>query len=131
MRVELLFQVAPSSGVPIYRQIVEQVRARVAGGSLPSGSLLPSVRQVAAHLQVNPMTVSKAYSILEAEGVLVRRRGQGMQVARRPGTGTIKQRQKQLELLVEQVVAKAQQLSLTRRQVKQVTDAMLKEIPDE
>ena len=131
MRADLLFNVAPSSGTPIYRQIVEQVRARVAGGSLPAGAMLPSVRQVAAAVQVNPMTVSKAYSMLEAEGLLVRRRGQGMQVAKRAGGGTVRQRQEQLEPLVEQIASKARQLSLTRRQVRQITDAMLKELPDE
>ena len=66
--------------MPIYRQIVDQVHALVAGGLLREGDLLPSVRQVARDAAVNPMTVSKAYSRLEAEGVVRRVRGQGMQV---------------------------------------------------
>jgi hypothetical protein len=64
------FQVNPSSGVPIYRQLMDQVRALVAGGRLAEGDLLPSVRQVAQDLQVNQMTVSKAYSLLERDGVV-------------------------------------------------------------
>ena len=79
------FEITPSSPVPIYRQIVEQVRRLVASGQLQSGEELPSVRAVALQHAINPMTVSKAYSMLELEGVLVRRRGVGMAVADRAG----------------------------------------------
>lgn len=61
----LPFSVQPSSGVPIYRQLVSQVAALAAGGQLVAGELLPSVRTVAESLSVNPMTVSKAYSQLD------------------------------------------------------------------
>jgi GntR family transcriptional regulator len=61
------FQVNPSSGMPIYRQLMDQVRALVASGRLAEGDLLPSVRQVGQDLQVNQMTVSKAYSLLERD----------------------------------------------------------------
>ena len=74
------FEINPNSGVPIYRQIVDQVHALVAGGLLREGDLLPSVRQVASDASVNPMTVSKAYSRLETEGVVRRVRGLGMQI---------------------------------------------------
>src|SRR5580658_9073455 len=74
------FHVAPSSGVPIYRQLLDQVRAQIATGRLAPGEFLPSVRQVAAELTVNPMTVSKAYSLLERDGVVELVRGQGMRV---------------------------------------------------
>ena len=67
-----IFEINPNSGVPIYRQIVDQVLALVAGGLLREGDLLPSVRQVAQDAAVNPMTVSKAYSRLETEGVVRR-----------------------------------------------------------
>ena len=76
-----LFSVATGSGEPIYRQLVDQVRRLVAGGQLAAGDELPSVRDTAQALAVNPMTVSKAYSLLEAAGVLERRRGVGMVVA--------------------------------------------------
>lgn len=76
-----LFSVATGSGEPIYRQLVEQVRRLVAGGQLAAGDELPSVRDTAQALAVNPMTVSKAYSQLETAGVLERRRGVGMVVA--------------------------------------------------
>jgi GntR family transcriptional regulator len=74
------FHVAPSSGVPIYRQLLDQARAQIATGRLAPGAFLPSVRQVASELTVNPMTVSKAYSLLERDGIVELVRGQGMRV---------------------------------------------------
>jgi GntR family transcriptional regulator len=76
-----LLQIHTGSPEPIYRQLMEQLRRRVAAGQLVAGQELPSVRDVAQALAVNPMTVSKAYSLLEAEGLLERRRGLGMVVA--------------------------------------------------
>ena len=76
-----MFDVQPSSATPIYRQLVEQVQRMVAGGHLKPGAELPSVRSVAERHAINPMTVSKAYSFLEAAGLLERRRGIGMVVA--------------------------------------------------
>jgi GntR family transcriptional regulator len=78
-----LFSIVAGSPEPIYRQLVDQVRRMVAGGQLAPGAALPSVREVALQLTVNPMTVSKAYGLLELEGVLERRRGVGMLVADR------------------------------------------------
>ena len=76
-----LLHIQPNDAEPIYRQIAAQVRRLVIGGQLRPGDALPSVREVAAHHAINPMTVSKAYSQLEAEGLLVRLRGKGMVVA--------------------------------------------------
>ncbi len=121
------FQVNPSSGVPIYRQLMDQVRALVASGRLVEGDLLPSVRQVAQDLQVNQMTVSKAYSLLEHDGVVERVRGQGMRVNHQSPKGTVKERQAELRPLLEQVAAQAYQLALTREQVLAALAPLLKE----
>ena len=121
------FQVNISSGVPIYRQLMDQVRALVASGRLAEGDLLPSVRQVAKELQVNQMTVSKAYSLLERDGVVERVRGQGMRVNHQSPRGTVKARQKELRPLLEQVVTQAYQLALTREQVLAALEPLLKE----
>ena len=75
------FDITPSSPTPIYRQIVEQVRRLIASGQLQPGDDLPSVRAVAQLHAINPMTVSKAYSMLETEGTLTRRRGVGMVIS--------------------------------------------------
>jgi GntR family transcriptional regulator len=76
-----LFSIATGSPEPIYRQLVEQVRRLSASGQLRPGDEMPSVREIAQALALNPMTVSKAYGLLEMEGVLARRRGLGMIVA--------------------------------------------------
>ena len=75
------FDISPNAPTPIYRQIVEQVRRMVASGQLKPGDGLPSVRAVAQHHAINPMTVSKAYSLLESEHLVVRLRGVGMAIA--------------------------------------------------
>lgn len=113
----LFLSVSPSSGVPIYRQVVDQVRARAAGGHLAAGEFLPSVRQVAEHLQVNPMTVSKAYSLLEREGVVEYVRGQGMRVNDPGKAANGKARRQAIAPLLRQVADAARHLSLTPDQV--------------
>jgi len=69
------FNISPSSGVPIYKQLFNQIERMVLSGYFAQGDTLPSVRQVAADLEVNPMTVSKAYGLLEERGYLTRLRG--------------------------------------------------------
>ncbi len=82
------FDLLPSSATPIYRQIVDQVARAIAGGALAAGDELPSVRAVAQQYVVNPMTVSKAYSLLEQQGFVERRRGVGMIVLARETAAT-------------------------------------------
>ena len=77
------FDIAPSSTTPIFRQILDQVRHAIVSGHIKAGDPLPSVRSLASEHAINPMTVSKAYSMLETEGVLMRLRGVGMVVAER------------------------------------------------
>lgn len=103
----------PSSGVPIYRQLVEQVRRMVASGQLAPGTELPSVREVAAEYTVNPTTISKAYSLLENEGLLQRNRGKPMTiVASRRAHGSLGQRLRQIEPQVDALILAARQLEL-------------------
>ena len=125
---KFLFQAFPGSGVPIYRQLVDQVRRYAATGKLRAGDFLPSVRQVAAELQVNPMTVSKAYSILEREGALEMVRGQGMRVKAPTTSGTLRDRREELRPLLEQVAATAYQLSLSPREVMKLLEPLLEEL---
>ncbi len=73
--MSLLVVVDPASGVPVYRQLMDQVKFHVTSGLLAPGAELPSTRALSAQLGVNPMTISKAYSFLEKEGVVERRPG--------------------------------------------------------
>ncbi|SJZ96435.1 GntR family transcriptional regulator [Novilysobacter spongiicola] len=108
-----LLHIEPAAAQPIYRQITEQVRRLVAGGQLAPGDTLPSVRDVAAAHAINPMTVSKAYSQLEAEGVLERQRGKGMAVAPGAAAGPATGRRWQLiEPALDAVARQAQELEL-------------------
>ena len=74
-------RVRPESTVPIYEQIASQIIFAVAGGDLAAGDLVPSVRDLASQLVVNPNTVVRAYQELERAGVIETRRGLGMAVA--------------------------------------------------
>ncbi len=78
----MLLEIDYHSGVPIYRQVIEQIRQQIMTDALKQGNQLETVRDLAARLKVNPMTISKAYSFLEAQGLLERRRGIGLFVAK-------------------------------------------------
>ena len=107
-----LFSLNTASGTPIYRQIVDQTRQLVASGRLPAGEHLPSVRAVAAELGINPMTVSKAYSLLQRDGIVTRRRGLGMVVAK-----TTISPVEAIRPEAESLVAAARRLRLDRQDV--------------
>ena len=76
----MLIVVDPHSGVPVYRQLMDQVKFHVASGLLAPGDELPSTRALSMQLGVNPMTISKAYSYLEREDVVERRPGKALVV---------------------------------------------------
>ncbi len=118
-----MFILHPSSGIPLYRQLVEQIRRLVASGQLGEGAELPSVRGLAIEHAINPMTISKAYSLLEAEGLLERHRGKPMTVAtgRSPRVGPA-QRQRQIEPQALQLVAAARQLELSPAELAALID---------
>jgi GntR family transcriptional regulator len=108
-----IFTLQPSSGVPIYLQLIQQIRRMVASGQLTAGTELPSVRDVAMQYTVNPTTISKAYSLLENEGLLQRNRGKPMTIAAgRRTNGSLPQRLKQVESQVDALVLAARQLEL-------------------
>ncbi len=121
---ELLIQ--PSSVEPIYRQIAQQLRRLIAGGRLPQGEQIPSVRDVAVRHAINPMTVSRAYAQLEAEGLLERRRGKGMVVAAQRGRAqTTDRRLQQLLPRLEELARHTRELGLPGEAVLDKLRALL------
>jgi GntR family transcriptional regulator len=113
-----VFILKPHSGVPIYRQLSEQIRRMAASGQLPPGTELPSIRELALQHAINPMTVSKVYSLLETEGVLERHRGKPMTVAKPLRAQTpLAKRLQQLEPHLDQLVLAARQLELSEADV--------------
>lgn len=109
----MLIVVDPNSGVPVYRQIIEQIRFQVLSGVLQPGEELPSTRTLSQELGLNPMTVSKSYGILEEEGVLDHRPGLPLVVAERQDDAVERERAAQLEDLLEPAVTAARQLGVS------------------
>ena len=126
----LLFQITPSSGEPIYRQLIDQIQRMIASGQLKQADYLPSVRQLAMELEVNPMTISKAYGYLEEAGLLTRVRGKGMMVAQRTGSQSIEERLEVLRPLAINLMQQSKQLGLTQEQtLSWLSEQMKKELP--
>ncbi len=127
-KAKYYFQISTSSGVPIYRQVTDQVKTLIATGRLEEGVFLPSVRQVSRELEINPMTVSKAYSLLEKEGVLEFVRGQGMKVGKSSiPQKNLEKRGKDIVPLLREVVVKTHQLSLEPKKVMEKLNGLWKE----
>lgn len=125
-----MFVLNPQSGTPIYRQLVEQVRRLVASGQLEPGEPLPSVRALALEHAVNPMTISKAYALLEAEGWLERNRGKPMTVAAFRARSRRADRLAGLEGQARELVVAARQLELERADVTALLDRLWEENHD-
>lgn len=111
----LLIRIDPGDGLPIYRQIVEQVKAAIASGALAEGDRLPSHRELAREIVVAPLTVARAYDVLEREGFLQRARGRGAFVAVPPKHAE-SQAARQLNGRASALVRQAQALGLTREE---------------
>jgi GntR family transcriptional regulator len=108
-----LLTIQPTAPDPIYRQIVDQLRRLIASGQLLAGEVLPSVRDVAGFHAINPMTVSRAYGMAEAEGLLERLRGKGMVVATtRKAVQSESQRMALLEPQLQELARHANELEL-------------------
>lgn len=108
----MILVVDPHSGIPVYRQLVEQIRFHVASGLLEPGQEIPSTRALSARLGVNPMTVSKAFGLLEEEEVLERRPGRPHIVRKRRGGSVRATRLEQLERALRPIATQARQLNL-------------------
>ena len=112
----MLLVIDHHNGVPAYRQIMDQIKLQIAAGVLPAGTEMASTRGLSAELSLNPMTISKAYGLLEREGVLERRRGQTL-VVRALAAG--EQQTSKLEPLRQQLASAAvlaRQLGISREQ---------------
>jgi GntR family transcriptional regulator len=121
-----VFRVDAGSGVPIYRQLVEQVRREVMLGRLSPGDQLPTLREVVEALAINPNTVVKAYGELEHEGLVVRRQGMGTFVAPSAPTGALVAPSGVRNSLFRWV-ARARESGLSREQIRVLLSVALDE----
>lgn len=119
------FALNPSSGVPIYRQIQDQIRLGIASGKLRPGEQLPTVRALAVELSVNPNTVIKAYNELEREKVLATEQGTGTFVATPPPMSVPENvRQQKLEDMCLEFLALVSKYGFSHREVLRTLDAL-------
>lgn len=123
----MLIVVDPNNGVPVYRQIMEQIRFQVLSGVLRPGDELPSTRVLSQELGLNPMTVSKSYGILEEEGVLDHRPGLPLVVSARHHDAEDRERLDQLEALLEPTIIAARQLGVNSTKAIGLFRSMLEE----
>ncbi|MEX2171389.1 MAG: GntR family transcriptional regulator [Pirellulales bacterium] len=114
------FQCDTTSRVPIYRQLIEQVRAGVATGKLKPGERLPSVRLLSRELVVNPNTIARAYTELEREGVLHTRQGLGVFVAQWTSELTKQSRREKLLAALDHFLTEAVHLGFTAEEVQKL-----------
>ena len=128
MPTDLIFSINTGSSEPIYRQLVDQVRRRIVAGQLIAGQEIPSVRELAHTLAVHPMTVSKAFSLLEAQGLLERRRGLSMVVAaQHTHASSSASRVEWLRPTLEKAASESHQLELTSTQAVKLFQQILNE----
>jgi GntR family transcriptional regulator len=118
-----MFHVDPRDAVPIWKQIEDGVRRMVASGTLRPPAALPSVRELARELRVNPMTVSKAYQRLTEDGVLEVRRGEGTFVAEGASRASRSERMKELREAALRYVALASTLGVSRDDAVRAVEA--------
>jgi len=113
-----VFFLNPSSGVPLYVQLQQQLEQRILSGQLLHGAQLPSVRDLSAELHINPLTVVKVYQALEREGFVETKRGLGTYVAHESPALKIEARRRQIGPAVEQLVAEALHLGLGEKEIQ-------------
>ena len=123
----MLIVVDPHSGVPVYRQLMDQIKFHIASGILKSGDELPSTRGLSAELGVNPMTISKAYSFLEREDVIERRPGRPLVVKAMGATGLQDQRMEQVRQSLAATVTAVRQLDVDAGEAVRLFEEMLRE----
>jgi GntR family transcriptional regulator len=126
----MLFAIDPTNGLAIYDQIVRQIVFAVAGEILQPGELVPSVRELARQLAVNPNTVARAYRQLQADDVLVQVRGTGLQVTAKAPKRCRQARVTLVRARVRTVLLEAKQSQLSQEEIQTLMDEELARLDD-
>jgi len=121
----MLFRINPSLGVPIYLQLMEQVKHAIETGALRAGDQLPGIRPLAEELVMNPNTVAKAYRELEHEGVIELRHGAGAFVAASAHAGKLADKLRDAQTLVGAMVKKLRARGLSDDEIRRLIEAEL------
>jgi GntR family transcriptional regulator len=124
----MLFQIDPSNGIPIFLQIVNQVKYKVATGAAQEGDRLPSVRELASTLRINPNTVAKAYGELERDGVIKTKRGLGCYIANKDVVIKKDERIKMLTKHIDRTLTEAFHLDIPLNEVETIFQKRLNQM---
>ncbi len=124
----MFFHIDPSDGLAIYEQVVRQVKFAVACGAVQEGELVPSVRDVARTLAVNPNTVARAYRELQGDRILAPLRGTGLLVAQGAAARCREERIELIRLRLRQVLDEARRSRLTAEEIRRLVDGELSAI---
>jgi GntR family transcriptional regulator len=127
----MFFRIDPSDDLAIYDQVVRQVKFAVAGAVLKVGELVPSVRELARDLTINPNTVARAYRELQGDGVLQPVRGTGLAVAAGADSRCRTERVQLIRDRLRQVLVEARQSRLARGELRSLVEAELADLERE
>lgn len=116
-----------SSMVPIYEQLVDQIKTMILNEELNPGEILPSVRSLAKELKISALTVKKSYDTLEAEGFTITVHGKGTYVAQANRDAKLQEQQKEIEAEFEHAIEKARRYGMTEEDIRAVFDLIMEE----
>ena len=122
----MFFEINPSNGVPVYEQVSRQIIFAIASGGLVVGEMIPSVREMARNLAINPNTVARAYRQLQDIEILEPVRGSGLTVARGSLRKCKTTRSRLIGERIGLVIGEARQSQLTDEEIQKMVDAKLK-----
>jgi GntR family transcriptional regulator len=121
------FFINARSGVPIYKQLEQQIEKGIIGGILQSGDQLPTVREVALQLTVNPNTVARAYRELEYRGLIESAQGRGTFIAGNLESPKVGEKERLFRQQLEELLTEARHLNLEKKTIKNIFDDTLKQ----
>lgn len=121
----MFINIDPADGIPIYEQIVRQIKFAAAGGVVRPGELIPSVREVASELAVNPNTVAKAYRQLQIEGVVESVRGRGLQLSGESPEKCREERARLVRLRFRDAIGEARRSRLGNDEIRELIEQEL------
>ena len=122
----MFFSINPSNGTPVYEQVARQIMFAVASGGISSGEMIPSVREMARQLAINPNTVARAYRQLQDQQILETVRGEGIAVSKGARTKCKSARSKLIREQISQVIETAKQSQLSEDEIRKMVEAELK-----
>ncbi len=125
-------EIDPSGAMPIYQQIINSIKHLVAAGKLKPGEQLPTVRELATELRINPNTVARAYDQLNADSVISTQQGRGTFVRERPDAEHLtRMRQDHLRAIMSNTLAQALSMGYTKEEVRAAFESQLEQLTQE